>query len=1380
MSRIDIQGLLNQQPIAPDVSPIQNQPDLKQSQISGGQVKLGQAAQQVGPSSEEAMFSSLAQIAGGVESALGTFGKISQIEDQKKISDIENEFDKIDQTNLTPEEKKEKLDSLLKDVWTPISGKGWKEKLATNADRRWLSEEGRNSFEEKRYRREFVNFLNENRNLTRGDTPELEEVFQREYQNRYPTSEFNNWFRLKTFDTGSRLIQKKVQDAITLFPLSVEASIPVPNEEQRKKVLLGNAEVKEQFKVFFDLESLSRLSPNVETFAANVKKYLETNLIDRLDPNTPPEVFSELARLLPSLALQKAKQITDASNDFKLNEVQQDAYTSIDLAKQNLVTTEDKLQGINFLLDTFGSHLNTLDIPRTEKRELIYQLVPTIVDQLDTAITQGTDRSIRERFPNWENMTAIERVDAGMSILQGWVETGNNKSKVMDILRFTPEEIKGLASSPEAAADRLVFQNARIQALLSKPVQERFSEEVGRNLETVAFTGQSLGAYATTEAINTQVDNQIATVANKLGISVDSLRKAYRDEKGNYRTEIKPNEWFGLLTPEEQTSLITKGFTLGNFQHSLKYINAVRELELEAAKVQQQKKFNPNAESAFDVDKITKQAERFSPSIQSTESMTQASIATEVLTGRAYATGENKEFLSLLNQYRNVRTRLKIDTRLSEVEKNQLTGFVELVNAELPFMSGYADAIDKGETEMLADLGSMARQIPSPSATSPTEEQSLVEITQEYAQQLNDVLSGKSKVDFKSQPTVIIDEKDGTWSKEARYNLLSAGFMAKRVFAPDAKAADKKLFNETIDSALTRIASGGPDYMQSPNGKYDLTLLATIGKVFRGETVRTGRFPEIHRADYFVRRAAILGNWSNETNVDDMLLKLNSPDSRAFIDANLRVPLALASLVRGDVNLAASYEQSGGTFVKENIFTDKTPIRVASALGAQMLPYVVDPKLKLEIPGTNVNANSLEWSAEKLRQQLELAFGTPVTMEQLDNSFRGLLTGFNASEIEAMTPQERVRAAVQVINRVTEGNEGMLRDTVSFIFGDFGLNNPNLQPRDGETKLDLFTSMLSTALGIQHNYVLNQRNIDLKVGTTPTVPLVISRGSVTQSRPNNTVAVTSVLQDSLAIYGDSYSTSFGGGPLTIMNATLKDTGKAPQVLAELEKKYPPEDLIDRSTGGKGKANGLMYILGATSLDSTVPDDLRARFSVVEAWANAHGIKGPEQFMSPSFTIIKPGTATPSMESAAKIALREVLNKNDISLKQMLEELNTKYLSLGGRTPLFNPQEYDPTKPGYAELEQRQTMHTNRSSKLPTFKWSNRSTLGVPFIKLTDAYYFIEAMGGDREEYRYPNIQTNLETNYVQPIKDKEKEVKLDDPSYLDQFHPMTSFKKTLF
>lgn len=1374
MSRIDIQSLLNQQPVPPNVSPIPSKPDFKQSQLTGGQVRLGQAQQQIGPTPEMAeaeQLKALADIAGGVETAIGTFTKISQIEDKKKIETIETEFDKIDQTDLTPEEKKEKLDELLRNVWTPVTGTGWKDKIATNANRRWLSEEGQNAFEEKRYRREFVRFLNEKRNVTKADTPELEEIFQREYSSRYPTSEYNNWYRLKTFTTNSQLIQKKVQDAVALFPLSIDAAFQIPNEEQRNSALLGNTEVRANFKTFFDLLGQANLSPSPESFALTIKKTIEDDIIAKLDPNTPIEVQQELARQVPVLALQKAKQIMDAAADFKLDQAQQDAFTSIGLAEKNLESSENKLQAVSFYLDTLGRHLNTLNIPRSDKRDAVYKIIPTIVGQMDAAITQGTDRTIVDKFPEWQNMTAVERVDAAVSVFNEWVNTGQNKQRIMEILDFKPEEIRGLTGTPEQAAEQLVIQNARISALLSPSIQKRFQEETGRAIQDVSFTGDSLSAYNSTEQITKAVNESLETIASKLGVSVKSLRNAYRDDEGNKRSEVNLDKWFQSLSVEERNEVVRKGHNLGNFESTLKYIDAARKLELSAEKTAQQKKFSGDS-SVFDVDKISKQAIKFSPTTNHSESDVRPSLAIELLTGKAGANAENREFIVLLHQYRNARDNLRTNTRLSEEEKQKLKGFVDSVKSELGFMDGYADAVDKAVTEMFVDVPRIVRQIPTPSANSPRLEEATVEIAKEFQEQSEAVFTGVKRVDLKSQPGTIIDQ-NGTWSKEATFNLLSASFMTKRVFSRDARDEDKKLFNETIDNAMNRIANGGPDYLQSQGGKYDLTLLATIGTTFRQESVRTGTNPQIHNADYFVRRAAILGNWANETDVEKMLVKLNSEDSRGFIDANLRVPLALAATVRGDVKLAATYEQTGGAFVREQTFRDKNAIRVASALGAQMQPYIADPDLKREIPGQTINANSIDWDPEELRKKLELALDEPVTMDQLAKSFRGLLTGFNELELSKMKPEEQVRAAVQVINSVTEGNEGILRDTVGFIFGDYGLNNESLQPLKGETKLGLFTAMLSTSLGMQHQYILNQRNIDLKIGSTPTVPIVISRGSVIQPHPEtNEITVTSILQPTTIVYGNNYSTTFSGAPLTTINSSLFFSGVGPRVLDELKKLYPPEPIerkaairpkdADEDTPLQqidvtGSADGLMFILGTVSLEAKVPPDLRARFSVVEEWALAHGIKSPEQMMMKTFVESQPGIARPSAETAAKQALREVLTDDTLTLKEMLERLNTKYLSLGGSTPLFNATKYKPSTPGFSELVQQQNTHVSRESKLPTYRWSGRSVRGVPFIKLTDAYYYKELTGEGKEESRFLMIE-----NY---LADRKEQFTKEDKAY---------------
>ena len=1341
MSQINIQSLLNQQPIGPSVAPIQPTPEFRQSQISGGQVRLGQAAQQIGPSSEEAMYSSLAQIAGGVESSINIFSKISEIEERRKISDLEVEYDKLDQSDLTPEEKKEELDKLLKDSWTPVTGDSWKEKIAVGADRRWLSEEGRNAYEEKRYRQRFVEFLNKPENLTRGDTPELEEIFQKQYTTQYPSSKYNNWFRLKTFETGSRLIQKKVQDAVSLFPLSVNTAIQVPNAEERKKILYGNTELREQYKVFFDLENLARLSPDTETFAKNIHGYLEENLINKLDPTTPVEVYQELARQLPGLSLQKAQEIMTASSEFRLSETQQEAVTSLELAKQNLETSTDKVSAINFLLDNTARHLNTLDIPRGEKRTFIFGLVPVITEQLDKAITQGTDQNIANMFPNWNNMTAVERVDVAIKMFSNWLNTGNNKQTILSTLAFSPQELQGLGKTPEEAAERLVINNAKTMAYISKPVQERFNQEVDRDLEDINTVAVTLGIYTDSTAIQQQVDNSISSVASKLGVSVESVRKFYRNDKG-FVVDTNVNTWFNGLSPEEQKQLIDRGFSLNNFGGALKYLDAVKKLELAGFKELNEKRFQPG--TMFDVDKITKQADKFSPTITHNQGMVRPSIAVEVLSGRASNSAESREFILLLHQYRTRRDALKTNPRLTPTEKEQLTSFVSDIESNFPFMSGYADAVDKGITEMLAAVPGMVRQIPTPSANTPTDDRSYIEIVQEFNQQSNRILTGQDRVDVVGQPSKLIDE-DGTWSKEARYNLLHAGFMAKRSFAPDAREEDKKLFNNTIDMALTRIAQGGPDYLRSPGGKYDLTLLATLGTTFKQEASRTGTTPQIHRADYFVRRAAILGNWSNATNVDEMLVKLNSPDSRAFIDANLRVPLALSALVRGDVSLAASYEQSG-MFVKELVFRDRHTIRVASAFGAQMLPYVVDEKLKQEVPGETINANSEKWSSEKLRNSLALALGTPVSMDELAREFSGLLTGFSQADLDQMSSSEKVRAAVQVINSITQTNEGTLRDIVAFTFGDFGLRNDQIQPLENETKLQLFVSMLETGLGIQNRYNLNLENVDLKIGTTPTVPLIISRGSVSRVVDEGTIK-TSVVEPTVVVYGSGYSTSFSGGPLSQVNQNMYESTLPAKIMERLETIYPPAKLEDKSTKATGKANGLMYTLGALSLEAQVPNDLRARFSVVEEWAKQHGITRPEQFMLKTFSINVSGVASPLAPNAARAALQEVLTKEDLSLRQMLEELNAAYLTKGGRTPLFNPTSYDPKKEGFAELVQNRTTFTSRESKLPTFQWSNRSPSGLPFIKLTDAYYYNEALGGNRLESRFTGIE-----NYIEKVK----------------------------
>ena len=62
-------------------------------------------------------------------------------------------------------------------------GNSWRDSLNNSVNKKWLSDDARDDFEQKRYRRELASFLARPENQTRTQSPDLEQVFQEEYQN---------------------------------------------------------------------------------------------------------------------------------------------------------------------------------------------------------------------------------------------------------------------------------------------------------------------------------------------------------------------------------------------------------------------------------------------------------------------------------------------------------------------------------------------------------------------------------------------------------------------------------------------------------------------------------------------------------------------------------------------------------------------------------------------------------------------------------------------------------------------------------------------------------------------------------------------------------------------------------------------------------------------------------------------------------------------------------------------------------------------------------------------------------------------------------------------------------------------------------------------
>ena len=98
MSRANIESLLRLQQVQPNVEPIALQPQFLSSEVSGGQIQLGQAQQQIGPTAE--MAEAEANLALYVNQ-LVAIGEHSDLMDEhdKWIEKYTNAKDKLESLN---------------------------------------------------------------------------------------------------------------------------------------------------------------------------------------------------------------------------------------------------------------------------------------------------------------------------------------------------------------------------------------------------------------------------------------------------------------------------------------------------------------------------------------------------------------------------------------------------------------------------------------------------------------------------------------------------------------------------------------------------------------------------------------------------------------------------------------------------------------------------------------------------------------------------------------------------------------------------------------------------------------------------------------------------------------------------------------------------------------------------------------------------------------------------------------------------------------------------------------------------------------------------------------------------------------------------------
>jgi hypothetical protein len=1274
MSRVDSRNFLTINPVQPDINPVASQPDYNQAQFIGGGVQLGEVAKNVGPSGEAALYGALAEIAGGVQKGINIFSDISSQIEKEKISKAEIEFDKIDQSNLSPEEKFSQLDSVLETIRTPVLGTSWQERFSLQASKKWLSDEGRDAFEEKRYRKEFVEFLNRKENLDRGASPELMEVFHNEYLTRHPTAQNNDWFRIKTFENKSNLIKFQVDAALTNLGVSVESAYRVPTQEQLAEIISGNPELNEEFKVFQELSNQARMAPNLETFNKFMLDRMQKDLIDGLSSDTPKDVYLALAKSLPEIAAKKAEQIFSRAVDMQRAEVEKTRLNQLIIGETSFTTATNKLEALPEYISSWV-HLQFVSAPLDKKQSTVTKAVETLYSEL-TNERQST--YLESRFPGWGDKTAHEKAMDVYGLLEDWAKKN-------------PQAVEKINS----AIGGNFLDVAKVSLLKSKVVQEDFKRDFSNRVQNFGTRIKNFSVISDLTTLDKQKEEILGDIEKYTGISKERIK-----ELSNYGSVT---EWHDNLTSDEKKILGERGFDSDNFDSMATLQNVY--LELTGQVTQQQNRIQSGKDSdrknyELNPSNINSSAS-FSP--QNKEGKPTYDIS--IVNGTQYTTDSNQPFNALMDEY-IYRRDLAISNPKNQ-ENLQTLRDMENANPQLP------DFFRMGQ-QTRAALTDVGMTIPNPSG----KKEPVEPLLRKSADAANDIVSGKRKANFESRPTNIVNS-DGSWSDAARTNFIAISYLAKRSVEPDATAESQGWLKVQFETVLDRIGEGSQnsniDYWGSEQAKYDLTALALLAREYKRAS-DSGNVAIFKGADALSTRAILAGNWAEETNPEDMLRALNDPKRTEEIN---QLKILIGGLAENHLrtrNLPAVGETMQG---QQLVLSDKTPLEVASAFGFQPRQTATGFLVAGAKP-TDVN-----WKPELLVVALAKAgLGDVNTKTLADVMRKRLIETIDPFIAMTLSDAEVIKNGAIILQDVYERDPNKLIMTLGVIFNPSnGINNPKLNIKP-EEKLNFFFELLETSLDVDNYPVVSNAQRKDKIGISPVNGFRAVDG-FKRVEVNGEEQTEMMITSIQSIQGDSDSNSYTNTAPFFLAEKNVFAGNYSQTTTQLERTYPPEQLKDGST-----RNGTMWRVGSYVLDSPPVKDTRTLFDLVRPWAEQHGIyKVEDIFLPDSYTAPTNNTV---QRNIAKQTLKKMLDtgSSDFSKTQSLhgwlETFHNIHKASGGSTLLLNEREFSRFRSrerGTSTLVQNPVNTLSRESGLPTWSFSNVDMQGRPFVIITDSYFF---------------------------------------------------------
>lgn len=358
MSQVNIQNLLKLGKNTPLGAVSPGSPSFRQSSFQGGQVQVGSPTQQIGPTSEEAMYASLSEIAGGVQQGINNFTEIQGRIEKNRIESARQKYKEIftkdyvesldDPTTKTggylkPEDKLNEWNSYIKEIWTPLSGSTWIDEINTEAYNAFGSREAQDKFEKERYERESYLFFSDPKNTPsmNQNSPVAKMEFDAFYLSKYPTADGNYWFRSKKQENVSLFQMQEDSLAKQSLEESLSEIVQVPPLEIAKAVAESNSdaavEMQDRYAVFYKeiLPSIPQGASQREVAGILIRFY-NKHLIEDNPKEYQPHTLLELQRAIPQIAMQHARSIMDVRSITNITERKSAAEQSLNVANNRL------------------------------------------------------------------------------------------------------------------------------------------------------------------------------------------------------------------------------------------------------------------------------------------------------------------------------------------------------------------------------------------------------------------------------------------------------------------------------------------------------------------------------------------------------------------------------------------------------------------------------------------------------------------------------------------------------------------------------------------------------------------------------------------------------------------------------------------------------------------------------------------------------------------------------------------------------------------------------------------------------------------------------------------------------------------------------------